>query len=240
MSELPEVAYRDEDLLVLVKPGGLPTTAPDGGSCLVELAERLDPDAPRLHPTSRLDAPVTGLVTFARTKRATHALIEARAEGRYQRLYLGFSTRPPSPPEGRWQGTIGIDAAEPRRRLADAGRAQKLAHTDYALRDQADGLCLLHLRPRTGRTHQLRVHAEAAAVPLFGDVHYGGDKRYVRGDGRVVTAARVMLHCAALDLPKPGGGTLALRCPAPADMVRVWARAAGAEEALSLAGVEMS
>lgn len=233
MSGLPEVVHRDDDLLVLVKPAGLPTTAPDGGRCLVTLAHQLDPDAARLHPTSRLDAPVTGLVTFARTKRATHALLEARAEGRYRRLYLGLSAQPPSPATGLWRGTIGIDPNEPRRRLADAGQGQKTAETDYALHAQADGVCLLHLRPRTGRTHQLRVHAAAAGAPLFGDVHYGGAKRHVRQDGRVVTAPRVMLHCAALDLPRVGGGVLALRCPAPGDMVRVWTRAGGAASAVT-------
>ena len=69
------IVHRDAELLVVNKPSGLPTTSPDGGDCLVARVHELDPDAPRLHPTSRLDAEVSGLVTFARTARATEALL---------------------------------------------------------------------------------------------------------------------------------------------------------------------
>ena len=50
------IAYQDDDLLIVVKPSGIPTTSPDGRGCLVELVQALDPRAPRMHATSRLDA----------------------------------------------------------------------------------------------------------------------------------------------------------------------------------------
>ncbi len=223
------VVHRDEQLLVLHKPPGLPTTSPDGRNCLVAEARRLDPRAPRLHPSSRLDAEVSGLVTFARTRRATRALLDARASGRYGRLYVGIASATPGPAEGRWEGAIGIDPQDRRRRVvAAAGRP---ARTEYRAAEQApDGACLLELRPHTGRTHQLRVHAAQAGVPLLGDVVYGGPRRVVRPDGRVVTARRVMLHCAALSLPDVarGRGTLELRAELPDDMRAVWTALSGA------------
>lgn len=223
------VVHRDEQLLVLYKPPGLPTTSPDGRGCLVEVAKGLDPRAPRLHPSSRLDAEVSGLVTFARTRRATHALLDARAAGAYGRLYLAVATGAPEPPEGRWEGAVAIDPRDKRRRIVpDASQpatGARQAQTDYRVRERApEGAALLELRPQTGRTHQLRVHAAAAGVALLGDVVYGGPRRLVRPDGRVVTARRVMLHCARLTLPDVArrGGTLTFSEPLPDDMAAVW------------------
>ena len=132
-AEEPRIVHKDDELLVLFKPPGLPTTAPDAGDCLVSRALRLDPQAPRLHPSSRLDAEVSGLVTFARTKRATHVLLRARQEGRYRRRYMGLTLNGLSdePGHGVWEGSIGIDPADPRRRLADAGRGQKEAEKNW-------------------------------------------------------------------------------------------------------------
>lgn len=222
----PFVVHRDDHLLVLFKPARLPTTHPRGGDCLVARAQALDPDAPKLHATSRLDAEVTGLVTFARTKAANAALREARRAKAYHRLYLALTTHPLDAP-ARWTDPIAIDPADPRRRVTGEGDGAKDAATLAAPRSTAGPLSLVELRPETGRTHQLRVHALAHGLPLFGDVHYGGDKRAVLPNGRVLTARRTMLHCAALDLPAVEGAPLALRCEPPRDFTRLWTGAGG-------------
>jgi 23S rRNA pseudouridine1911/1915/1917 synthase len=93
---------------------------------------------------------------------------------------------------------------------------------------------VLLLRPQTGRTHQLRVHAAAAGVPLLGDRHYGGAMRVVLPDGRVVRAARVILHCARLKLPSIGAGApLTIDAPVPEDMRELFTRLGGAAEAFT-------
>jgi 23S rRNA pseudouridine955/2504/2580 synthase/23S rRNA pseudouridine1911/1915/1917 synthase len=85
---------------------------------------------------------------------------------------------------------------------------------------------LLLLSPLTGRTHQLRVHAARAGVPLLGDRHYGGPVKVTLPDGRVVRAGRVMLHCARVRLPKIAPTAeperLTLDAPIPADFRAVW------------------
>ena len=240
-TEVPSIVHQDDELLVLFKPSGLPTTAPDEGDCLVARAKILDPGAPRLHPSSRLDAEVSGLVTFARTKRATRTLILAREQRRYARRYLGlaFITEADVPTAGVWRGRVGIDPADSRRRVVDAGRAQKEAATDFEFGLRAGPGVLLHLWPQTGRTHQLRVHAAAAGMPLLGDVHYGGPRRLTLSDGRVVRAPRAMLHCAALRVPHPNGGELCVTSsPPPPDFCRVWERVGGGLSALAIDGVE--
>jgi 23S rRNA-/tRNA-specific pseudouridylate synthase len=227
MGDPPEIrtVHRDEDLLIVVKPAGLSTTSPDGPS-LASRVVALDPMAPRLHPTSRLDAEVTGLVTFARTRTATKALLQARREGAYRRLYLALATGSIGG-EGIWRSPIARDPADPRRRVVKDGGVP--AETVYRVVATAGPLVLLALFPRTGRTHQLRVHASAAGAPLFGDVHYGGERRATTADGRVITAKRVMLHCAALELPPIARRKAALSVtePPPEDFARVWQKAGG-------------
>ncbi len=233
MSE-PEVVYEDADLLVVVKPSGLATTAPDGGDCLTERLESAR--NAKLHPSSRLDAPVTGLVTFAKTKRAEASLRQARAEGRYGRGYLGLASAMPEPPEGEWNAAIGIHPRDPRLRaaLAPDAKGPRVQHakTTYRLRQVQGGAAALWLTPHTGRTHQLRVHAAHAGAPLLGDTRYGGPKRLVLADGRVVAARRVMLHCAWLRLPTLEGGELVLRAPVLPDMSALWHALGGDLEAL--------
>lgn len=211
------------------------TTAPAGGPSLTRTLERSH--AGSLHPTSRLDAEVTGLVTYAKTKRAIAALRSARAEGRYGRGYLALASAAPSPGEGTWSASIAIDPRDPTLRIAvapgSAGQRVQAAKTTYRVRAALAQGAALWLTPHTGRTHQLRVHAAHAGVPLLGDPRYGGPKRVVRPDGRVLTARRVMLHCAWLGLPEvEGAGTIEVAREAPADLAALWTALGGDPSAL--------
>ncbi|MCA9533605.1 MAG: hypothetical protein KC593_08005 [Myxococcales bacterium] len=218
------IVHRDAALLVLAKPSGLPTTTPDDADCVVRRAQQLDPDAERLHATSRLDAEVSGLVTFARTPQAAEALREARAQGRYGRRYIALTLTPPAEHEGAWDGTIAIDPRDRRKRVVGPGAQEKHARSRFTVHERLTHGALLYLFPETGRTHQLRVHALAAGAPLFGDRVYGGPTRATAEDGRVVTARRTMLHCAALQLPDvaAGQGQLSLSLLPPADFVSAY------------------
>ncbi|MFW6050111.1 MAG: RluA family pseudouridine synthase [Myxococcota bacterium] len=232
------ILHRDDQLLVLYKPPGLPTTAPDGGPCLVNEARALDPQAPRVHPTSRLDAETSGVVVFARTRRATRRLLDARRRGAYRRTYVALAGECPGPSAGTWRWSIARDARDPRRRVARpegevSGRAVQVARSAYRVVEAAGLGCALHVWPETGRTHQIRVHAAQAGAPLLGDVHYGGPRRRVLSDGTVVTARRVMLHCARVSVPSPGSGVgQAFRARAPEDLVAVWEALGGSVASL--------
>jgi 23S rRNA pseudouridine1911/1915/1917 synthase len=241
----PRVVHHDGELLVLDKPSGMPTTSPDGADCLTSWARAHDPYAPRMHPSSRLDSEVTGLVIFARTSRGIQQLMAARAAGQYRRFYLGLAVRAPEPPAGEWRFPIGRDPRDARKRVAlpvgskvrePSGLRAKpgaacLADAAWSryrtLFDNAQ-LALLLLQPETGRTHQLRVHAAHAGAPLWGDKHYGGSTRAVQPDGRVIAARRVMLHCAQLVLPGIAAPEpLVLHAAPPEDMQSFFAQMGG-------------
>lgn len=215
------VLYRDDDLMIVVKPPGMPTTAPSRtDACLVRWVEETFPGL-WAHPTSRLDSPVSGLVTFALNKAANERLLDARRAGTYERVYLGITLHKLDEERGIWTWPISIDPRSAKRRVAGPGRGERKARTAYEVADQTRHAAMLRLRPQTGRTHQLRVHASKAGAPLFGDPAYGGERRMARSDGTVVTARRVMLHCAEVAFPWRTGHKR-VTAPLPEDMRQVW------------------
>ena len=197
----PEIIHHDGELLIVHKPPGLPTTAPSSTEpCLAHWVRDRFPDL-QAHATSRLDSQVSGLVTFALTRDANRHLLDARRAGAYHRVYMAITLREVSPDQGEWSWPISIDPRNPKRRLAGPGRGEREALTRYEVAARTPEATLLRLRPETGRTHQLRVHAAEAGAPLFGDHLYQGERRKVLPTGSVVTARRVMLHCARVSFP---------------------------------------
>lgn len=225
----PFILHRDDDWLVVAKPPGLPTTAPSANDrCLVQWVKRQLRPGAHAHATSRLDSPVSGVVTFALTRRANEHVLEVRRAALYRRLYYGITTHAASADPQRWSWPISIEPRNPRLRTVEAGAGTREATTFCECVSVAEGGTLLHIRPETGRTHQIRVHAARAGVPLFGDHAYGGERRSVSSDGTVVTARRVMLHCAQVSLPtldQRGENTFV--APVPDDMRKAWAALGG-------------
>ncbi len=114
---------------------------------------------------------------------------------------------------------ISIDPRDPRRRRVGMGRGARDACTRYEVNAASTVACLLSLWPETGRTHQLRVHAAAAACPLLGDVQYGGSKRITLPNGQVIPVNRVMLHCREVQIPRVDApGHFRFEAPLPQDM----------------------
>jgi RluA family pseudouridine synthase len=226
-----EVLFRDAELFVVSKPAGIATTSPDGKKCLAEIAARMNRGAPRVHPTSRLDRDVTGVVIFARTDRAIEALMEARRAGTYRRRYAAILSGTIADEAGRWDWPIAIDPRDKTKRVAlapgEKGERVQEARTRFEVIARTTRAARAWLFPETGRTHQLRVHAARAGHALVGDVAYGGPKRVVLADGRVVTASRPMLHCARVEVPHPvSGEPLVIEAAVPEDFEKVWSEIA--------------
>jgi tRNA pseudouridine32 synthase/23S rRNA pseudouridine746 synthase len=185
--EMPPVLFRDERFVVLDKPAGLPVHSGPrrGASAEVWFTHRSRrKDGPWL--AHRLDADTAGCLVVA-LRRA--ALIEAQAafaEGRVRKTYWAVVRGAPA----RTEGTI---AAKLRRISTQAGwrmvvdDAGQDAVTDWRLRGHTDDLAWLELLPRTGRTHQVRVHCATLGCPVLGDPVYGG------GTGRLHLLARAIV-----------------------------------------------
>jgi 23S rRNA pseudouridine1911/1915/1917 synthase len=221
------VLHEGGGLVAVDKPAGIPTipdTRGAEGSLLVGAARALGVRPESLHPTSRLDRGVSGVVVFATTERARKQLQNARKSGRYARLYAALAARAPTPREGAWDASIGR-ARDPRKR-AVGGRDAVPALTRYRVVGDTPRAALLAVEPVTGRTHQIRLHASHAGAPLLGDRDYGGPRTLVLESGKVLALGRVGLHCARVAVD----GVLDVRAPVPEEL-RAWWAALGGDEA---------
>jgi RluA family pseudouridine synthase len=206
------------DLVAVAKPAGIPTIPDHAGSehALIAAAARaIGAAASSLHATSRLDRDVSGVVVFARTKRAADALRRARDEHAYVRRYVAIAAKLPSADSGTWDEPIGR-AKDPRHRQA-FGKDAAPAESKYRVVARAHACVMLALAPITGRTHQLRVHASHAGAPLLGDRTYGGPKQITLPTGRVLPIARIALHAARVRIPDHE-----FDAPIPDDLRAIW------------------
>jgi 23S rRNA pseudouridine1911/1915/1917 synthase len=223
------VLFEDRDLLVVDKPASWVTIAELRGKRRALLdhlatARSLPPQA--LHATSRLDLGVSGVVTFAKSARAREALATLRREQRYGRAYLAVARGALATPGGTWSEAIGRAEDGKHRRVDGKEAAPSTSHFHVMGTTASGGASLLLLRPETGRTHQLRVHAAHAGVPLFGDRAYGPAKPSVAPSGAVIAFERVALHCVRVCFEAPV--RRAFESPVPPALSSLWAELGGA------------
>jgi 23S rRNA pseudouridine1911/1915/1917 synthase len=172
------VRYEDEALLVVSKPAGLvthPTPARRTGTLVnrllgagVSLAPAGGPDRPGV--VHRLDVGTSGLLVVAKTDPAYEALRALFARHEAERAYLALVRGSPRFPQFLIDAALGREGPKVRVR-AGSGRS---ASTEVDVREELQGATLVEARPRTGRTHQIRVHLAAVGHPVLGDRAYGG------------------------------------------------------------------
>ena len=124
----------------------------------------------------RLDKDTTGLMVVAKSDVAAAELGRQFADRTIRRRYLALVWGEPDPPAGRIEGWLG---RSPRDRKKVAVRPEgegKWAATAYETVEALGHFALLRFRLETGRTHQIRVHAQSMGHPVFGDTTYGGDR----------------------------------------------------------------
>lgn len=192
------VIWKDEHIIALNKPSGLPSQGGSGqGDRHVDgLTEALMfgyKDKPKL--VHRLDKDTSGVLLLARTDRIARALSEALRHRNVRKIYWAAVAGVPYPRAGSIK--YGLLKAPGRGRGGEAEKMRcihpsevattegaKRAHTDYAvLTNLGTRMAWLALVPITGRTHQLRAHIAEVGHPIIGDGKYGGSQQENLGDG---------------------------------------------------------
>lgn len=222
-AEVPlSILFHDEQLIAVDKPAGLPSVPDHHGddSLQARIAAYCKLPIERVHPTSRLDRGVSGVVLFALARAGRAASASAREHGEYARTYLAIAEHAPPEPEGTWRARIGRHPRDPRKRAVDGQRATD-ACTHYSVIARAPHGVMLALRPETGRTHQLRVHASHARCALDGDADYRGRRRFISARGEVVELERIALHAHRVELPHHAR-PLILQAPLPPPLCAWW------------------
>jgi len=169
------VLYRDALMLVLDMPAGLAVhVGPEGGPNLDTMMGALRfglPRAPRL--AHRLDRATRGCLVLGRHRQALDHLWRPFAAGHFTKTYWAVVEGRPPDEAGTVDLALGRRSDDPRSWWMKVGPAGQPAITDYRVRGVEGGLSWIELSPRTGRTHQIRVHCAALGCPLLGDAIYG-------------------------------------------------------------------
>ena len=202
---MPPVLFRDADYVVLNKPAGLAVHAgPQGRASVEDWFQALSRRRTGPWLAHRLDADTAGCLVVALRK---PALLEAQAafsSGLAEKVYWAVVRGRPDAPGGTVNAPLAKCSTPAGWRMV-ADPAAPPATTDWRWRGEADGLSWLELRPRTGRTHQVRAHCALLGCPVVGDPVYGG------GGGT--------LHLLARAIALPTQPPLAAVAPPPGHMI---------------------
>jgi 23S rRNA pseudouridine955/2504/2580 synthase len=204
-----QVVYEDGDLLVIDKPSGLAVHGGSGLSFgLIECLRQMRPDDRYLELVHRLDRDTSGLILIARRPAILRELHRLLRERHMDKRYLALVA-------GRWPKSCRVVEAPLEKNFLQSGermvrvsREGKRAVTEFSVVERLNGATLVEAKPITGRTHQIRVHAQHAGFPLLGDDKYSDD-RTVAFCGKI-GLKRLFLHASSLRFPLPKVGPLEL------------------------------
>jgi 23S rRNA pseudouridine955/2504/2580 synthase len=210
------VVHRDDHVIALNKPPGLAVQGGTGTTTHVDgLLDALRfgyDERPRL--VHRLDKDTSGLLLIARTGQAAKRLTEAFRDRTTEKLYWAVVVGAPPRPEGIIDLALAKKMSGHERELVQVDEEEgQRAITNFKVLDSAGKLAaLLALWPKTGRTHQLRVHCTAIGCPILGDGKYGSEAATL---DNIADARRLHLHARRLRLPHPVKGQLVLEAEPP-------------------------
>lgn len=238
--------YEDKDVLVLNKPYGLAVQGGSGMKRHVDgMLQSLAKGDSRPVLVHRLDRDTSGVLLIAKNRRVAAELGEVFRSRQAKKIYWALVEGVPKPAQGRISLYLakgaGMGDERPARKAGAARELEKMRvarHGDaeaqhsltyYAIVDKAAPRCAwLSMKPLTGRTHQLRAHAEAIGCPIFGDPKYGHrpeDEARRRDPLRAMPEElerKLHLLARRLILPHPKGGVLDVAAPLPDHMRKSW------------------
>ena len=191
------IVFEDAHLLVINKPAGINTHAPGpfAGEGIYDWFRHREPRWATLSIIHRLDKETSGLMVFGKTPLANRSLTDQFASRAVHKSYIFATDRPLPKAPFTARSALVRSGEKYLSRPIHAGA--ELAETRFAPLRSENGLSMIEAIPLTGRTHQIRVHAAAHELPIFGDVLYGGSP-----------ADRLWLHAQELRFTHPETGEL--------------------------------
>ncbi len=207
--DLPLI-YEDDFCLIIDKPSGILThqkgfigeEATVASFILPKLDIKLSGN--RAGIVHRLDRGTSGVIIAGKTDVAVKYLQRQFAKRQIKKTYLALIKGKPE----QVKATINmpIERNPNRPSTFRVGPNGKAAETYYEIIKQYNDYTMLKIHPKTGRTHQIRVHLKAIGHPIVGDVLYGGEP-----------AERIMLHASELEVILPNKGRLSFNSPLPGE-----------------------
>ena len=201
------IIHDDHEVLLVDKPSGLlsvPGKGPELADCLLSRVQAVFPDALLVH---RLDRDTSGVMVFALTAHAQRHLGLQFEKRQTKKTYIARVWGNVSEKTGTIDLPLIVDWPNRPRQMVDHENG-KPALTDWKVLRHSPGETRIKLMPKTGRSHQLRVHMLAIGHPILGDPFYA--------DGPARAHPRLMLHALNLQFRHPDGGKgmrFTAKCP---------------------------
>ena len=208
--------YRDGMMLVVDKPAGIPVHAgPGRGPHLEHWLPLLRFGLPRPPALAhRLDRDTSGCLALGRHPKALRRLGALFRDGGIEKVYWAVVVGVPAEPEGLIDAALRKDTSRRVGWRMEIDPAGQHAITEYRVLATAEGRSWLELRPKTGRTHQIRVHCAALGCPVVGDPTYGGPPSSNK------TGEPLQFHARAITIPLyPARPAIQVTAPVPPHML---------------------
>ena len=193
-----KVYYEDNHLLVVEKPENMPTCLDESNDydllslCKDYLKEKYNkPGNVYLGLVHRLDRPVGGIMVFAKTSKAASRLSKAINDKKFQKEYLAVVEDNNLPEKDILIYNLLKDEKTNMVKVDRRGKKSELA---YKVLKRKDGLALVHIYLKTGRSHQIRVQFSSRNHALWGDQRY--NKKAIKGQ-------QIALHSYSISFPHP-------------------------------------
>jgi 23S rRNA pseudouridine1911/1915/1917 synthase len=233
--DLPiRLIYEDADIVVVDKPAGMavhPAGRIQSGTLVNALLFRLQDlqgvgGVLRPGIVHRLDKGTSGVMVVAKNDPAHAALVRQFKGREVKKIYLALVYGAVKGAEGSINAPMGRHPID-RKRFSLRTRQPKEALTEWRVKERFEGITLVEVAPRTGRTHQIRVHMAARGYPLVGDPLYTKKKRLAQIEdpvlkGRIEALGRQALHASSLAFRHPStGGIVEFTAPLAADIEKI-------------------
>ncbi|MEK7068212.1 MAG: RluA family pseudouridine synthase [Patescibacteria group bacterium] len=209
----PTILYEDDDIIVVDKPAGM-IVYPDGKHDYPALDAWLTKKYGSVFMVHRLDRETSGVLVVARTEAAREFLKEQFKNREIKKTYRTFVHGGFKDERGIIDKPIGSarGGRGPRSARQPYGTMRD-ALTHYRVIGRGNGASYLEVFPKTGRTHQIRVHMAAIQHPIIGDVLYSPGRPTLLG------FERLALHALSLSFTHPNGKEMSFQAPLPPDFV---------------------
>jgi len=211
LKEIPDIdlpiLYEDDETIVINKPSGVLTHSkgafnPEATVATFIANKVRDMDGDRAGIVHRLDRGTSGVIIAAKSPEALKKLQKQFSQRKVKKEYVAVVQGQPSPASAVIESSMDRNPRDPKKFRVSAGGRE--AVTIYETTRTGKGRSLLLLHPKTGRTHQLRVHMATIKHPILGDELYGGE-----------AYNRLMLHAKRLEITLPSGERKVFEAPLP-------------------------
>jgi 23S rRNA pseudouridine1911/1915/1917 synthase len=229
-----DIIYEDQDVILVNKPPGLvvhPAPGHRGGTLLNALMHHC-PDLAAVGDLSRpglvhrLDKDTSGVLVAAKTAQAHAHLVRQFHDREVEKIYVALVWGRLQQKTGKIDQEVGRHPSARQKMSAHPRRGKNAVTYWRVLAEYPGPMSLVELAPKTGRTHQLRVHLAMLGHPVVGDAIYGGGAARLKGNPRLdclrPLVTRQLLHARFLRITHPRTGTAILgEAPLPADFQAV-------------------